>query len=47
MQDPDVEDDSAGDRSVNIQSGGVSIRGNFNNTSGTFVGGDQLNLGNK
>jgi hypothetical protein len=32
---------------INLQTGGVSIRGDFNNTGGNFVGGDQLNLGAK
>jgi hypothetical protein len=47
MQDRDSESDDAGDKSINLQTGGISIRGNFNNTGGTFVGGDQVNLGNK
>lgn len=47
MQEQDSKHDSAVDQSVNFQTGGSSIRGNFNNTGGTFVGGDQLNLGNK
>lgn len=47
MQEQNSEHDSAVDQSINLQTGGVSVRGDFNNTSGTFVGGDQLNLSNK
>jgi hypothetical protein len=35
------------DQSINFQRGGVSIRGDFNNTNGTFVGGSQINLDTK
>lgn len=47
MQEKDSEHDRAVDQSVNLQSGGVSIRGDFHNPGGTFVGGDQHNAGNK
>lgn len=47
MQEQNPEHDSAVDQSINLQTGGVSVRGDFNNTGGTFVGGDQLNLGTK
>ena len=47
MKEQNPEHDNAVDQSINLQTGGVSIRGDFNNTGGTFVGGDQLNLGAK
>jgi hypothetical protein len=42
LQEKDSELDGTVDRSVNFQTGGVSIRGDFNNTGGTFVGGDSV-----
>lgn len=47
LQEQDSKHDGTVDQSVNYQAGGVSVRGNFNNTGGTFVGGDQLNLDGK
>jgi uncharacterized protein YecE (DUF72 family) len=46
MKTCDLEHTRIVDQSINWQTGGVSIRGDVNNT-GTFIAGDQVNLGTK
>ncbi len=44
LQEKDSESHSVDDRSINIQSGGVSIRGS-STVGGNIIGGNQINLG--
>lgn len=45
LKEKDYNDDNLAWQPYVVQSGGVSIKGDFDNKNGTFVGGNQVNLG--